>query len=68
VVLTVRDFGPGIGGGRPRGSGLGTRLVSELVARRGGLLECVTGAGGTTVRVALPVRPRRRADPHGMRA
>lgn len=61
VVLTVRDFGPGIDGRMPRGTGFGTRLVSELVARRGGLMECVTGAGGTTVRVALPARPRRPA-------
>lgn len=56
VVLTVADDGPGMASStRTSGTGLGGALVSELVSRAGGTIECDTGPEGTCFHIARPV-------------
>ncbi|WP_417215620.1 sensor histidine kinase [Arthrobacter sp.] len=45
--------------GTPRSTGIGLSLAREMVVRAGGTIGVLaTGAGGTSLRVELPVRPR----------
>ena len=58
VVLRVADDGPGLGVVSDGcGTGLGTPIVRELVARGNGATSCGSGAGGTEWIVRLPVDP-----------
>lgn len=55
VRLAVIDDGPGIRRGSGNGgSGMGSPIVSELVRRAGGSIDCRSGRNGTRVRVRLP--------------
>jgi len=55
VMLGVLDDGPGIvSAAASRGNGMGNVIVSELVRRAGGVIECSTGPGGTAFHVAIP--------------
>lgn len=69
VVVTIRDFGPGIpedelplvkkkfykGSSKARGSGIGLSVCDEIVALHGGTLELENApGGGTLVTVTLP--------------
>ena len=71
VVLTVRDFGPGIrnedlphvkerfykGKSKERGSGIGLAVCDEIVARHGGKLEVFNhDDGGAILKVSLPIK------------
>jgi two-component sensor histidine kinase len=56
LVVRISDDGPGLAGtADSSGTGLGSKLVADLVHRAGGRLECLTGADGTTFRVRVPV-------------
>jgi two-component sensor histidine kinase len=56
LLLDVGDDGPGIGAGASTsGTGLGSRIVAQLVGRGGGRLECLTTGNGTVFRVVLPL-------------
>lgn len=56
VELRVHDGGPGFApGGRPKGGGLGTGIVADLVRIGGGRLDVRSGKEGTDVRVVFPV-------------
>jgi two-component sensor histidine kinase len=59
IRLSVRDFGKGISAGEDRESGLGMRLVRQLVRARGGEVELASD-GGLAATVTLPemVRPQ----------
>ena len=57
VSLSVRDFGPGVPGGEPARPGLGTRLVRQLIQKRGGAVV-MTSDGGLMVEVSVPVSGR----------
>ncbi len=58
VVLEVQDWGRGMPpGGRRRREGVGIAGMRERVQQLGGELEIESGAGGTTVRAALPAPP-----------
>lgn len=60
VMLAVIDDGPGIDPSEaPRGSGIGSHLVAELVRRAGGVMECRSGPEGTRFHVAIPRAPAR---------
>lgn len=55
VRLAVIDDGPGIRRGSGNGgSGMGSPIVSELVRRCGGSIDCRSSSEGTRVRVSLP--------------
>jgi len=55
IHLSVRDFGQGLPGGAQRETGLGMRLVRQLVKARGGVVE-LTSDRGLTASVTLPNR------------
>lgn len=56
VVLEVSDDGPGIGASSDTsGTGLGGGIVTELVRRCGGRIECSSDVTGTAFRVLVPV-------------
>lgn len=68
AVLVVADDGPGLAAGSAAaGTGLGTPIVRELVARGEGALSCDSGPRGTAWRVALPLDMAAMAKvrPHG---
>ena len=69
VVITIRDFGPGIpdeemphvkkkfykGSSKARGSGIGLAVCDEIVTRHGGTLTLKNAeGGGTEVQIRLP--------------
>ncbi len=73
IVIAISDTGPGIPGDvlekldtpffttKSRGTGLGLAVSRHWVARHSGTLRIASQPGqGTTVRVALPLRRRRR--------
>jgi signal transduction histidine kinase len=66
AVIVVTDDGPGFGQG-PRGiASLGLDVVTSLLESRGGRLEVrAPEAGGTRVRIIIPVRPSPGAGPAG---
>jgi two-component sensor histidine kinase len=53
IRLSVRDFGQGLPAGEPRESGLGMRLVRQLVQKRGGVVD-LTSDGGLAATVTIP--------------
>ncbi len=56
LLLDFGDEGPGIRAATPTsGTGLGNKIVSQLVRRGGGRLECLTTGSGTVFRVLLPL-------------
>jgi len=55
IRLSVRDFGQGLPAGEARESGLGMRLVRQLVKARGGEVGLASD-GGLTATVTLPDR------------
>lgn len=70
VVITVRDYGPGIpvdelphvktkfykGSSKARGSGIGLAVCDEIITRHGGALEIGNAeGGGCVVTIRLPV-------------
>lgn len=57
IMLVVADDGPGLAASSLTGTGLGSDLVTQLVHRGGGTLECSTGTNGTIYRVGLPFDP-----------
>ena len=71
VVLTIRDYGPGIpdaelpyikqkfykGSSKARGSGIGLAVVEEIVTRHGGRFEIGNAeGGGCIVQIYLPLK------------
>lgn len=70
VVITIRDFGPGIpedelplvkqkfykGSSKARGNGIGLAVCEEIVTMHGGTLAlCNAEGGGTLVTISLPI-------------
>ena len=70
VVITIRDFGPGIpedelplvkqkfykGSSKARGNGIGLAVCEEIVTMHGGTLTlCNAEGGGTLVTISLPI-------------
>ena len=70
VVITIRDFGPGIpedelplvkqkfykGSSKARGNGIGLAVCEEIVTMHGGTLTlCNAEDGGTLVTISLPI-------------
>ena len=63
VWLRVADRGPGIAPGpHPKGGGLGSGIVADLVALGCGRLSIETGPAGTTVLVEMPTSPTAAPD------
>ena len=71
VVLTIRDYGPGIpeaelpfikqkfykGSSKARGSGIGLAVVEEIIARHGGRFDIGNAEGGGCIaRLYLPLK------------
>ena len=53
--LEVADDGPGLSRSSPTsGTGVGSKLVAELVRRAGGSIECASAATGTVFRIRIP--------------
>lgn len=53
--LEVADDGPGLSRPSPTsGTGVGSKLVTELVRRAGGTIECSSAATGTVFRICIP--------------
>ena len=70
VVITVRDYGPGIpdeelpfvkqkfykGSSKARGSGIGLAVCDEIIQRHNGSFEIANApGGGTIVTIVLPI-------------
>ena len=55
IILSIIDDGPGLGQSSvAERTGLGGRIVKELVRASSGIIECETGPHGTVVHVMLP--------------
>jgi signal transduction histidine kinase len=66
AVIEITDDGPGFGSGPPGTASLGLSVVTSLLESCGGRLEVqAPEAGGTRVRVIIPVRARPAAGPAG---
>ncbi|MES3100609.1 sensor histidine kinase [Sphingomonas faeni] len=57
LVLTVADDGPGFASSRTAGTRLGSGIVSDIIARAGGSMECDSSPHGSTIHVSLPFDP-----------
>src|ERR1035438_8360108 len=66
AVIEVTDDGPGFGSGPPGTASLGLGVVSSLLESCGGRIEVQEPeAGGTRVRIVIPVRASPAAPPAG---
>jgi signal transduction histidine kinase len=64
AVIDVTDDGPGFGNGPPGTASLGLGVVTTLLESCGGRLDVqVPEAGGTRIRITIPVRARPAAVP-----
>ena len=57
AVLTVEDDGPGLGEGKPRGTGLGGRIVSAMASGLRTKVEYDTDHAGVRARLAFDLQP-----------
>jgi signal transduction histidine kinase len=66
AVIEITDDGPGFGSGPPGTASLGLGVVSSLLESCGGRIEVQEPeAGGTRVRIVIPVRASPAAPPAG---
>jgi signal transduction histidine kinase len=64
AVIDVTDNGPGFGNGPPGTASLGLGVVTALLESCGGRLDVqVPEAGGTRIRITIPVRGRSAPEP-----
>ncbi|HYD27967.1 sensor histidine kinase [Brevundimonas sp.] len=57
AVLTVEDDGPGLGDGKPRGTGLGGRIVSAMASGLRAAIEYDPTHSGVRARLAFDLQP-----------
>jgi two-component sensor histidine kinase/CHASE3 domain sensor protein len=57
ALLTVEDDGPGLGGGKPRGTGLGGKIVSAMASGLRTRVEYDTDHAGVRARLAFDLQP-----------
>ncbi|HEY0599088.1 sensor histidine kinase [Brevundimonas sp.] len=57
AVLTVEDDGPGLGDGKPRGTGLGGKIISAMAAGLRAAIEYDPAHAGVRARLAFDLQP-----------
>jgi len=60
AVLTVEDDGPGLGSGKPRGTGLGGRIVTAMASGLRTRVEYDAAHSGVRARLAFDLQPAAR--------
>ena len=56
-MLTVEDDGPGLGDGKPRGTGLGGKIISAMAAGLRAAIEYDPAHAGVRARLAFDLQP-----------
>jgi two-component sensor histidine kinase len=60
AVLTVEDDGPGLGGGQPRGTGLGGKIIAAMASGLHAAVEYDPSHPGVRARLAFDLKPAAR--------